>query len=838
MDASTAGRAGQPSNFNSKMFPNHSLMRSASLSLMGLGFGLLLACPAQARDVVGLFEEALEMSGPSRSLVYKTVDGKELSAHIHDPESPLSSPAPAILWFHGGGWEAGDPELLHPHSAYFADLGFVSLVVEYRLAGGETTIFDCVEDARDAFYWMVANAGSLGLDAEKIIVAGESAGGHLAACVGIVPDSRGSGIPDPQPRPRGLVLLNPVTDLTAIDWAMQKPGLRPDDPEAARSISPLHHLDVADPPVLLLHGKADSVVPSSQSSDLAVGLHALGVPAKLRLWENTGHAFFLHQEGTTEEDSRIIHQSLLEIEAFLQYLGVNGYPAVDGHFAPVHLFAGADGFRSFSELVPLGEWLYGTTYQGGVNGHGLLFRFHPGTLDYEVLHEFADTDGREPFNGLAVDGATLYGVCKFGGTAGQGTLWSIESDGSGFEILHHFDQNTSGFYPHAAPVLLDGKLYGGTYHGGTSLYAGILYQFSLPAGPMEVIHNFEREIGRHPTGELTPIGDWLYGTASDLFQHEGGYHGSLYRIHSESHAFELLHAFNGTTDGGHPYDALYYDGNDRLYGTAFGKAFDPTSKGTLYSYSISNDTFTVIHDFGDNPGTGSKPNGSFIRIGDDEMLYAVAHGSNGEKGELGTLFRVSPDGSRFDVLHVFTSGLAGNIPMRSLVYHEGAFYGISVFGGLTTDTSNPETGGGFIFRYLPRPPGSAGRQEYIDWLSGHVIPLNSDMETDSDCDSLSLIEEFVFGYHPLSPDGGAPLSLHLSETKTPTLSFARVRSSARELLVPLKSPDLRSWVSADGYELRTSPSGEAGFVSLEMDWTDEPVASSPIFMRVQLRSPE
>jgi uncharacterized repeat protein (TIGR03803 family) len=811
------------------------LHRSRPVCLLLLG---IIAFSVEAREVVSLFDASLDSPAPSETVVYKTIDGQELKAHIHHPEKKISDPGPGILWFHGGGWESGSPEYLHPHAAYFARLGYLSVNVEYRLAGAGNTLFDCLEDARDAFYWMVENADTLGLAPDKIIVAGESAGGHLAASVGMIPDSRSSGIPDPQPVPKAIVLLNAITDLTSIPWAMQKPGLTPDDEALGQSISPQYHLDAADPPVLLLHGKMDGVVPPSQSSDFAEGLHARGVPAKLRLWDETDHAFFLFLEGSAAEEKTVIQKSLLEIEAFLQYLGINGYPAVHGHFSPLHLFAGSDGFRSFSELVSVGEWLYGSTYSGGTNGNGLLFRIHPETLDYDVLHEFSGTDGREPFNGLALDGTTLYGVCKFGGSEGQGTLWSIETDGSGFQILHHFDQETTGFYPHAAPVLVNGRLYGGTYHGGTSLYAGILYQFTLPSGPIEVIHNFEAAIGRHPTGELTPVGDWLYGTASDLFQHDGGHHGSLYRIHSTTHQFQLLHTFNGTSDGGHPYDALYHDGGDLLFGTAFGRAFQPASKGTLYKYSISNDTFTVIHDFADHPGTGSKPNGSFIRVEGDEMLYAVAHGSNGEGGGLGTLFRVHPDGSRFDVLHVFTSGLSGNIPMRSLVYHRGAFYGISVYGGLTTDTSNPETGGGFIFRYRPEPIASGERKDYIDWLSGHVIPLNSDLNLDFDFDTFSLIEEYVYGFHPFQSDAVSPMSLQPGLSNSPVLRFPRVRSSASDFLVPWKSTDLDTWEPADGFTVETQPTEVEGFVSLKMDWTSEEIGATPIFRRIEFRLPE
>ena len=234
------------------------------------------------------------------------------------------------------------------------------------------------------------------------------------------------------------------------------------------------------------------------------------------MWEGKGHAFFLYLPDFSLTDKPIIHQSLLDIEAFLQAEKLNGYPTVDGHFSPVHLFAGNDGFRSFSEMISVGDQLYGTTYKGGPDDAGSVFRFDPVTREHRVLHFFNGTDGREAFNGLTSDGAHLFGVAKFAGPQGGGTLFIMELDGSNFQILHNFEKDTvAGFYPHAAPILLDNVLYGTTYHGGSSTYGGALYKFPLPSGPYEVIHSFTNTTGRYPTGQLLPIGDWLYGTLGE-----------------------------------------------------------------------------------------------------------------------------------------------------------------------------------------------------------------------------------------------------------------------------------------------------------------------------------
>jgi uncharacterized repeat protein (TIGR03803 family) len=788
--------------------------------------------PSFARDVVGLFDEALAFPDPTRTEIYKSIGGTDLSLHIFEPDPAALDLDAAIIWIHGGGWEAGHPGQLFPHCAYFAKLGYLAISIEYRLAGEESTIFDCVEDARDAFYWVWQNAAALGIDPSRIIVGGESAGGHLAACVGYIEDPRPSGIPSPQPYPAASIPVNPITDLTTISWAMTKPGLTPADIVPAQSISPAFHVDAGDPPALLLHGDSDTVVPPEQSSDFASALHSVGQATNLRLWEGKSHAFFLYLPEFSLVDKPIIQLSLLDIEAFLQVEKLNGYQAVHGHFSPVHLFAGIDGFRSFSELIESGGQLFGSTYKGGPDDAGTVFRFDPATREHEVLHYFDGSDGREVFNGLATDGTTLFGVAKFGGTDDRGTLFKIDTDGSNFQILHHFSLAAgTGWAPHSAPVLIGDTLYGTTYHGGTTNYGGALYKFPLPAGPIVLMHSFDFTTGRHPTGQLLPIGNWLYGTASDLFRHDDGYYGSLYRIHRSSGTFELLHTFDNSTEGSHPYDDLYYDGSDKLIGTTLGKAFDPDSKGTIFSYSISSDSLTVIHDFGTSPGTGSKPNGALIAIDSSGFLYGHAHGSNGPGGDIGTLFRIKDDGSEFALLHRFEESLSGNTPMRSMIFHEGAFYGVTAFGGLTTDTSDPETGPGFIFKYEPLANPSDARVEYIDWLIYHGLLVNQSGDAKQDGDTLTLIEEFAFDGSPLELNYKQPLSFNLAGG--PVAEFPKVRASMTPFIESVSSVDLQTWNpdTEHSLEMGDHPVEGSSYKIMTFTWPESVMEGDPIFIR-------
>ncbi|HSH08887.1 MAG TPA: choice-of-anchor tandem repeat GloVer-containing protein, partial [Oceanipulchritudo sp.] len=370
----------------------------------------------------------------------------------------------------------------------------------------------------------------------------------------------------------------------------------------------------------------------------------------------------------------------------------------------------------------------------------------------------------------------------------------------------------------------------------STTWGGTLYRFSLPDGPYEISHSFTPETGRHPTGQLVQVGDWLYGTASDFFQHDGGYHGSLYRLHRIDGTFELLHQFNGASEGGHPYDDLYHDGADKLYGTTFGQVANPSSKGTIFVYSISNDTLTVLHDFSASPGTGSKPNGALIADQSGNYLYGLSHGSNAEGGDIGTLYRIKPDGTGFTLLHRFASGLAGNTPMRSLVRTQGRFFGVTAFGGLTVDTANPETGGGFIFQYTPVDAPSDARVAYVEWLAENGLLVNQSTESDEDSDGLSLLEEFAYVGIPDMADQPREITLSGFNTGSVEAVIPVIRSTATPLVIPLISTDLQNWEDATGSAQATITDSESnpGLQTMSFQWPDSVLQSGPFFIRFEL----
>jgi acetyl esterase/lipase len=252
-------------------------MKPRLLFLLGLGLGGLAFAARQA------------------DVEYGAAGGESLRLDAYVPEE--AGPFPAVILVHGGGWTTGDKSG-GPRQAFIAPLhapleraGLAWFSINYRLAPRHRYPA-CIEDVETAIRWVKARAAELRVDPRRLALAGESAGGHLAALAAVRAgaDTRVAavvpiyGVLDlPAMAPAGEPLRKPFAALFGRE-AVDAPTLA-----LLREASPITHVKAGLPPFLLPHGTGDTTVPFAQSETFQARLRAAGVPCELLVVPGGAH---------------------------------------------------------------------------------------------------------------------------------------------------------------------------------------------------------------------------------------------------------------------------------------------------------------------------------------------------------------------------------------------------------------------------------------------------------------------------------------------------------------------------------------------------------------------
>jgi acetyl esterase/lipase len=234
----------------------------------------------------------------------------------HTPAGPLQLDAyrpaagdghPLVVMIHGGGWARGGRFAmgLTKWAGYLAAGGMAVVSIDYRLAPA-TTYPDSFQDCLDAADWAVAHAADLGADPARVGLWGDSAGAHLVLLLATSqthPAFAGPRLRCGGERLRAAVAFYGPTDLPALDQA-ERPsrsgrgmvrdfvGVEPDeDPARWRAASPIEHVHPALPPIFLLQGTRDFLVPHSQATRFAERLAAAGAPHRIEIVDGGVHGF-------------------------------------------------------------------------------------------------------------------------------------------------------------------------------------------------------------------------------------------------------------------------------------------------------------------------------------------------------------------------------------------------------------------------------------------------------------------------------------------------------------------------------------------------------------------
>lgn len=270
---------------------------------------LLLALPLSAQ-VPDAFSHRIEAN-----VVYNVASGQELKLDVIAPRT-VAAPIPVAIWIHGGGWVSGTKEAALLWAMPFVDMGMAIVNVEYRMASAAPAPA-AIEDCRCALRWVVRNAERLKIDPSRIVVAGASAGGHLALMTGMVGAAAGFdrgcpvdekirwiGYDKSEPKVAAIINWFGITDVNdmledggnprgyAIEWV----GNRNDTARIATKASPLTYVRAGLPPILTIHGDADTLVPVAHARRLHEALQKAGVPNELIVIPGGGHGGFNPQQ--------------------------------------------------------------------------------------------------------------------------------------------------------------------------------------------------------------------------------------------------------------------------------------------------------------------------------------------------------------------------------------------------------------------------------------------------------------------------------------------------------------------------------------------------------------
>lgn len=215
---------------------------------------------------------------PDAEWVYKEIDGKKLKASVFLPDDYDESKSfPTIVIFHGGSWRTGEANWHFPDCAYWSDRGMIAMSVDYRLKDRDNVEvpLECVKDAKTTVRFLRTNAAKLKIDREKIVVAGGSAGGQLAAATAMITGASSNDQSHDLSiscKPDAVILYNPYF-------------------KCAAELSPPEHVVKGLPPTIAFLGDQDPAIPVADLKAFHENMKKEGNVSALYIGKGGKHGF-------------------------------------------------------------------------------------------------------------------------------------------------------------------------------------------------------------------------------------------------------------------------------------------------------------------------------------------------------------------------------------------------------------------------------------------------------------------------------------------------------------------------------------------------------------------
>lgn len=299
--------------------------------VFALAISIAIATAASAQSDVATLSRTFLVRP---NVTYVTAGGSDLKLDVISPNQ-TATPTPVALFFHGGGWRGVDP--IQPSTKEsnilrvlpYLSLGMTVVNVEYRTAKMALAPAE-IEDARCAMGWVAARAKELNVDAMRMVIIGESTGGHLALMAGMAPIGSEFDIHCPgtiTAAPKVIINWSGITDLEDITTGAHAEtfsgigqaartwlgaGV---SPERIRALSPVFNLRAGAPAIISIHGDKDQTVPIEQATRLHDALARASIPNRIVTLNGGGHGL----QGAPPDE---LARALEVIRAFLVERGV------------------------------------------------------------------------------------------------------------------------------------------------------------------------------------------------------------------------------------------------------------------------------------------------------------------------------------------------------------------------------------------------------------------------------------------------------------------------------------------------------------------------------------
>lgn len=242
-----------------------------------------------------------------KTIIYGRVGEHELAMDLFLPPSGSGGGEgrPGVVLVHGGGWRNGHRGSFRWHAAELARLGYVAATISYRLVG-VATYPAALDDCQRAVRFLRKHAAEYGLDPARLGAVGSSAGGHLAACLGVrdTRDDSDAELAGLSSRVQCVADIHGVHDLVSLVNHKNAPigvdfigGPYQDFTSAWHDASPLRHIDDRSAPMLVMHDPSDTAVPYEDSARFAAALIAAGRPVEFLPVPGAGHGFVYNPQG-------------------------------------------------------------------------------------------------------------------------------------------------------------------------------------------------------------------------------------------------------------------------------------------------------------------------------------------------------------------------------------------------------------------------------------------------------------------------------------------------------------------------------------------------------------